>query len=201
MNSESSKPIAGLVAEHGFWPAERRYSSERDTVGPVDSWDPGVRCPQSIVLGDLLVPGRIKVPLVGATRQEVVKEMVDLFVAAGDLGDSDQVLAAIVGRERTRSTGIGGGVAIPHAKTSQVSDVVMAVGLCAEAVDFDSIDGVGVRLVVMLISPEVLTPQHLQVLRSVTDVMSLASIRDELLGAKSADVLYDIFRRHEAAAA
>jgi len=151
-------------------------------------------------IGDILTPERIKVPLVGATRREVVEELVDLLVGTGDLSDRDEVLAAVFSREQTRSTGIGSGLAMPHAKTSQVSDLIMAVGVCAEPVDFDSIDGVGVRFVVMLIGPEEMTPRHIRVLTRITSMMSFASVRGKLLEAESADALYEVICRHEAAA-
>jgi len=151
-------------------------------------------------LGDILTPERIKVPLVGATRGEVIEELVDLLVGVGDISNRDEVLAAIFSREQTRSTGIGSGLAIPHAKTAQVSDVIMAVGMCAQPVDFDSIDGVGVRLVVMLIGPEEMTPQHIGVLTRITDMMGFASVRGKLLEARSPEALYEVICRYEAAA-
>ena len=201
MNSESNKPIAGRIAEHSFWPTERQYIVQRDTVGPGDIWDPNLRRYHTKMLGDILTPERIKVPLVGATRREVVEELVDLLVGAGDLSDRDEVLAAIFSREHIRSTGIGSGLAIPHAKTSQVSDLSMAVGVCGAPVDFDSIDGVGVRLVVVLIGPEKMTSQHIRVLTRVTSMMSFASVRGKLLEAQSADALYEVVCRYEATAA
>ena len=197
MNSELDKPVAGRVAEHNFWLAERRYSTGLDTVGSGDLWDPGIRTREDTVLRDILTPERIKISLVGATSREVVKELIDLLVGAGDLSDGDEVLAAIVSREQTKSTGIGGALAIPHAKTSQVSDLIMAVGVCAEPVDFGSIDGLGVRLVVMLICPEEMTAQHRRVLNRVTALMSVVSVRDQLLEAGSSDALYEVIRRHE----
>jgi len=201
MNSKSSKPTAGCVAEHSFWPTERQYSDQLDTVCPGDLWDPDLRRYQATRLADILTPERIKVSLVGTTRGEVVEELVDLLVGIGDLSDGDEVLAAILSREQTRSTGIGSGLAIPHAKTSQVSDLIMAVGVCREPVDFDSIDGIGVRLVVMLIGPEEMKPQHIRVLTRVTSMMSLASVRGKLLEAQSADALYEVVCRYEATAA
>ena len=170
-------------------------------MGPGDFWDPDLRRRRAMKLGDILTPERIKVPLVGATREEVVEELVDLLVGIGDLSDRDEVLAAIFSREQTRSTGIGSGLAIPHAKTSQVSDLIMAVGVCGAPVDFDSIDGVGVRLVVMLIGPEEMTARHIRMLTRVTGMMSFASVRGKLLEAKSADALYEVICRYEAAAA
>jgi len=170
-------------------------------VGPGDLWDLDVRRKKGIVLSDILTPERIKVPLVGSARGEVVRELLDLLVGFGDLSDADEVLAAVVSREQTKSTGIGGAVAIPHARTLQVSDLIMAVGLCARPVDFDSIDGLGVRLVVVLICPEEMTPGHIRVLKRVTDMMGLASVRAELLEAQSADALYKVICRYEADAA
>ena len=201
MNSESNKPTAGHLGEHGFWSTERQYVGQRDTLGTGDFWSPGFPRGESRILRDILTPERIKVPLVGATGHEVVEELVDLLAGAGDLSDRDEVLGAIFSREQIRSTGIGSGLAMPHAKTSQVSDLIMAVGVCIEPVDFDSIDGVGVRLVVMLIGPEEITERHLQVLTRVTDMMSFASVRAKLLEAESADALYEVVCRYEATAA
>ena len=201
MNSESSKPIAGRIAEHSFWPTERQYAAQRDTMGLGNFWDLDLGRRRAMKLGDILTPERIKVPLVGETRREVIEELVDLLVGVGDLNDRDEVLAAIFSREQIRSTGIGSGLAIPHAKTSQVSDLIMAVGVCREPVDFDSIDDVGVRLVAMLISPEEMTPRHIRVLARVTGMMSFASVRGKLLEAQSADALYEVVCRYEASAA
>jgi mannitol/fructose-specific phosphotransferase system IIA component (Ntr-type) len=170
-------------------------------MGLGELWAPSPQRCLPVALGDILTSDRIKVPLVGATSQDVVRELVDLLVESGDLRDRDEVLAAIVSREQTRSTGVGGGLAIPHAKTSQVSDLIMAVGMCATPVDFHSIDGLGVRLVVMLISPEEMTLRHIRVLRRVTGMMGLSSVRGQLLEAQSADALYDVIRQYEATAA
>ena len=201
MDSESKKPVAGRVAEHSFWPTKRRDTAQRDTLGKGNFWDVDLQRHGAKTLGDILTLDRIKVPLVGATKGEVVGELVDLLVGIGDLSDRDEVLAAIFNREHIRSTGIGSGLAIPHAKTSQVSDLIMAVGVCAEPVDFDSIDDVGVRLVVVLIVPEEMTSQHIQVLTRVTSMMSFASIRGKLLEAQSADAFYEVVRRYEVTAA
>jgi len=200
MISESSKPLAGRVAEHGFWPAERQYSRRTGIVAPGRLWGSAVRKPPLISLSDILTPDRMKVPLCGASRRDVTIELLDLAAAAGGIGDRRGLLESIASRERTRSTGVGRGWAIPHAKTSQVSDLIMVAGLCAEPIDFCSTDGVGVKLVVMVICPERCEDMRVRVLRSVTDMMGLASVRGMLLEAGSADELHEIIRRYEAAA-
>ena len=201
MNSKSSKPIAGRVAEHNSWPAERCYALGRDTMDMGELWDPRRGRSQAASLCDILTLDRIKVPLDGGAMGEAVAELVDLFVQTGDLHDRDQVLEAIVSREQTSSTGVGGGVAIPHAKTSQVSGLVMAVGTCACPIDFDSVDGAGVRIVVMLLSPIEMTAQHIWVMDRITGMMNCKSVRSKLLQARSPEALYKIICRHEAAAA
>lgn len=200
MNSESSKPTAGRVAEHSSWPAERRFAASQDVSGSGDLWDPGLRSDRAAVLRDILTAGRIRVPLAGTTREQVVDELVGLLVDAGDLVDGDEVVASILSREQTKSTGVGGGLAIPHARTSQVNDVVMAVGVCPKPVDFDSIDGAGAGLVVMLIGPEEMTAENIRALRRVTDMMSSGAIRTELLSAGSPEALYEIICRRESTA-
>ncbi|MBT3200577.1 MAG: PTS sugar transporter subunit IIA [Phycisphaerales bacterium] len=197
MKSESNKPIAGRVAEHNFWPAERHYSIGLDTTCSRDLWDPQSSSQGPVVLGEILTPERVKVPLLGRTSREVIGELIEMLVSSGELSDGDEVLSAMVNRERTRSTGIGRQVAIPHAKTSQVSRLIMAVGLCAHPVDFGGGDQSGVRLVVMLISPEHMQADHIRVLRRVTDLMGVGSVHDKLLESVSPEALYDVIRRHE----
>jgi len=201
MNSDTNKPIAGRVAEHNSWPAERGYALEPDTVGMTELWDPRRRSSSPIRLGDILTVDRIKVPLAGSDSGQVVRELVDLLVDAGEIVNGDPVAEAIVSRERVRSTGVGGQLAIPHARTAQVKKLTMAFGTSAAPIDFDSIDGAGVRIVVMLLSPIEMTAQCIGVLNRIITMMNSAPVRSELLEARSAGELYETIRRHEAAAA
>ena len=102
--------------------------------------------------------------LKGESKEEVISELVQSFVTSGAL-DEDQgleLIAEVLTREAEATTGIGKGVAMPHARTSQVVDEVMiAVGLHAGGVDFDALDGAPVHVVFLIASPD--PQEYLQV--------------------------------------
>jgi mannitol/fructose-specific phosphotransferase system IIA component (Ntr-type) len=160
-------------------------------------WDPRRRRIAPTLLGDILTPGLIKVPLVGSDSSQVVRELVDLLIGAGEIYDGDSVFDAIISRERVRSTGVGSGLAIPHARTPQVGKLTMALGTCPDPIDFDGIDGVGVRIVVMLLSPLEMPAQCIGVMNRIIAEMSQAALRDQLLSAGSAVALHETLGRFE----
>ena len=151
-----------------------------------------------MLLTELLTARRIKVPLAAGTKQEVIEELVDLLVGNGDVSDRDRVLQAVMERERTRTTGIGGGVAIPHGKCSTVQSLVAAIGKPAEPVDFESVDGKPVSLVIMLISPLDRTGPHIQALARIARLVSDEAFKKKLLGVSAAAELFQAVREHEA---
>ena len=150
-----------------------------------------------MLLTELLTARRIKVPLAAGTKQEVIEELVDLLVGNGDVSDRDRVLQAVMERERTRTTGIGGGVAIPHGKCSTVQSLVAAIGKPAEPVDFESVDGKPVSLVIMLISPLDRTGPHIQALARISRLMLDEEFKNKLQNAQSAQELYDLINEKE----
>jgi mannitol/fructose-specific phosphotransferase system IIA component (Ntr-type) len=144
-------------------------------------------------LADILSPECVKVPLESADKRGLIEEMVDLLDAAGVLTDRDQMLQATLQREATRTTGIGGGLAIPHGKCSAVSKLVMAVGKTAEPVDFEAIDGQPVTFVIYLASPPDKTGPHIQALARISRLTSDGGFRRALDAADSAEAVYDLF--------
>jgi len=104
-------------------------------------------------LADILPVACIEPRMAATDKASAIAEMVDMVNAAGKLLDRDRMLEVTVEREATRTTGIGNGLAIPHGKCAAVKELVMAVGRPAEPLDFDSIDGKPVDLIVFLASP------------------------------------------------
>lgn len=104
-------------------------------------------------LTQILQPGCIKIPLEGKDKQSVITELVDVLDVNHLVSDKQASLEAVMLRERTRSTGIGSGIAIPHGKCSAVKELVMSLGITKQPIDFESIDGKPVRIVLLLISP------------------------------------------------
>ena len=110
--------------------------------------------------------------LLGATREGVVRELVQGLHAAGALADADRedIVRAVLRREQLGSTGIGRGIAIPHSRHAGVAHLVGAVGLSKAPgkVPFDSIDGDPVDIFVLLISPQDRPGDHLRALENVS---------------------------------
>ncbi|HAU38945.1 MAG TPA: PTS sucrose transporter subunit IIABC [Phycisphaerales bacterium] len=149
-------------------------------------------------LKDLLSPGRIRAPLKETTKEGVIRELIDVLAAGDDLRDRDAALQAVLEREKTRTTGIGNGLAIPHGKTDAVGELVMAVGIAPTPVDFESVDGKPVSLVLLLLSPLDKTGPHIQALARISRLMSLAEFRKKLSAAGSAQEVYDAICAEEA---
>jgi len=145
-----------------------------------------------MLLTDILTQRRIKVPLQATTKRDAIAELVDVLVASGDISDREKALAAVLEREHTRTTGIGNGLAIPHGKVTAVNDLVMAVGRTAAPIDFESIDGKPVTLILMIISPVDRTGPHIQALARVSRMLSIDSFRNKLNHAKDAQEVWQL---------
>src|SRR5512146_3028089 len=150
-----------------------------------------------MILTQILDPSCVKVPLEGKTKEAVITELVDLLEARRLLNDKAVVLDAVLMREQTRSTGIGSGIAIPHGKCKGVKDLVMALGITGEPVDFESIDGKPVRIVVLLVSPTDRTGPHIQALARISRLMLDEKFKEDLEAAKSAEDLYELISERE----
>ena len=150
-----------------------------------------------MILTQILQPACVKVPLEGKDKQSVISELVDLLDANGLLLDKDAVLEAVFMREQTRSTGIGSGIAIPHGKCSTVKELVMAIGIAAEPVDFASVDGKPVTIVILLLSPADQTGPHIQALASISGLMLDEQFKRGLEKAASPGEAYELLSSKE----
>jgi fructose-specific phosphotransferase system IIA component len=135
--------------------------------------------------------------LVGKTKEEVINELIDLLDANGLIKDRRQVADAVFAREKTRSTGIGSGIAIPHGKCTAVNELVMAIGITAEPIDFGSVDDKPVRLVILLVSPMDQTGPHIQALARISRLMLAENFRQSLENAKDAQEVLNLITRRE----
>jgi len=145
-----------------------------------------------MILTQILQPTCIKAPLDGKDKDSVITELVDLLAENNLLVDRDIVLEAVFAREQTRSTGIGSGIAIPHGKCDGVVELVMAVGITAEPVNFDSIDQKPVSIVILLASPADRTGPHIQALARISRLMLDDEFKTKLEKAASPEEVYQL---------
>ncbi|ARA91848.1 PTS sugar transporter subunit IIA [Rhodothermaceae bacterium RA] len=146
----------------------------------------------------LLSPRAISVGLPGATKTDVLNNLIDLLQGHPLVQDLEAVRAAVFEREEMMSTGVGKGLALPHAKTAAVSGTVAAFAVTAAPVPFDAIDHLPVRLLFLLVGTEAAKSQHIKVLSRVSRLMNQEAFRERLLQAGSAEEVLTIFTESEA---
>ena len=130
--------------------------------------------------GSLVDEKRIFPDLAGATASEVLTEMADGLARGGAVSDGEDAARRLIERERMGSTGLGGGLAIPHCKLKELSEVVLAVGISRRGIDFFSSDGVPVTLVFLVLSPAEAPALHLQALARISRVIRVPGIAEML---------------------
>ncbi len=143
-------------------------------------------------LKKLLSEDTIIFALKGATKEEIIQEMIDLLVARGRIKDRDAALKAVLDREQKMSTGMQHGIAIPHGKTDSVDKLVTAMGLKKEGVDFGSMDGKPSTIFIMTISSISRTGPHIQFLSEISQVLNDPEKRERILQSQSASEILDI---------
>ncbi len=150
-----------------------------------------------MILTQILQPSCVKAPLEGKDKKSVITELVDLLNDSGLLLDKDVALEAVLMREQTKSTGIGSGIAIPHGKCKAVKELVMAIGIAGEPIDFESIDGKPVTIIILLVSPTDQTGPHIQALARISRLMLDESFKQALEKAASAEEVYELLSGKE----
>ncbi|MDR3130589.1 MAG: cation:proton antiporter [Treponema sp.] len=143
----------------------------------------------------LIKPECVSLDLRGETKEDIIRELVDMLAAQGKLEDRDLVLADVLQREKTMSTGMQHGIALPHAKTDGAGDIAVAVGVKKTGVDFGSLDGEKSQIFIMIISPRKSAGPHLQFLAAAGAILNDEKIREELLFTDSPEFAVQLMRR------
>ena len=134
---------------------------------------------------DLLNPKAIDLHGKAQSKAQVIDRLVELMCASGNIADPAEYKRCVLERERQGTTGIGEGVAIPHAKTSAVTKPGLAVMVVPDGVDFDALDGAPVRLLFLIAAPDTEDNVHLDVLGKLSVLLMDEGFRKRLIAAKS----------------
>src|SRR4030042_2436096 len=104
-------------------------------------------------------------------RWDLINEMVDLAAKNREVepSDSDEIKKSLIDREKSMSTGIGNGVAIPHCTTAKVQDIIIVISIIPRGLDFDSIDNQPVKIVILLLVPKNKLTQHIKTLANIAN--------------------------------
>jgi fructose-specific phosphotransferase system IIA component len=131
------------------------------------------------------------------TKDDTIQELVDLASKSKLVKDPDQLLKDIQEREKLVTTGVGYGVAFPHAKSKAIRGIIIAFGRSKKGVDFDSMDKKPVNLFFLIAAPEDAIGAHLNVMARLSFLMKSEKNRDKLMKIKSPKELLEVLDSYE----
>ena len=152
-------------------------------------------------LTKLVEDGAVIASLNASERGPVVRELLESLASAGRIDDSsvDPLHNAVMKRERKGSTGFGHGVAVPHAKSTMVDNIRIAVGLSPDGVEFNALDRQPVFVFFLLLSPEGEPELHLDAMETVFGRLSDDGFRRFLRQADSVEDIMTLISESDAA--
>ncbi|MCH9648094.1 MAG: PTS sugar transporter subunit IIA [Deltaproteobacteria bacterium] len=143
-------------------------------------------------LDELTRPELIFQNVEGAQGPQLLKAVSSLIHQAGVIGDAEGLYLKLQEREELGSTGIGGGVAIPHCKLKDLTSPILTIAVAREKVEFAALDGQPVQVFFVLLSPEASPASHLQVLSSVSRWLQKGRCVDAILDAKDRQAVFQL---------
>jgi len=145
-------------------------------------------------LSELLQEDLVKPNLDAATKWEAIEELVDLLISAHELRLSDRpaILEAVVSREKSMSTGLARGLAVPHGATDCVKEIVASLGTSRAGIPFDSADGKPAQLIVLLIIPRDSFQRHVGTLAGIAHLARNEELRNRICSAETSAQIMDV---------
>ena len=147
-------------------------------------------------ISELLRTNTISVDLKAKDKLDVINQLVDSLYNANLLNDKELYKKEVLRREELSSTGIGGGIGIPH-ETSAVKESALALGIFRDGVEFDSLDGEPVNIVFMIAAPESANNEHLETLSKLSILLMNDDFKNSLLNSKSAEEVFSLLDKYE----
>ena len=144
-------------------------------------------------ISDILTINRIK-DIKAKTKDGVLAELAEMVADAPEITSPEALLNAIKAREAIISTGIGMGIAIPHAKISSVTDFVIAVGRSKEGIDFQSLDGLPVHLFILIVASDTQGEDFLTLLGKIGTFFNKRGITKRFLKAGNPGQILKLFK-------
>jgi len=145
---------------------------------------------------DVLQKESILVDMQASDKKGVLEELSSPVAQLAEVNGKDLV-RVLMDRERLGSTGIGGGIGIPHGKLKDLKTLVLGFGLSRKGVDFESMDGRPTHIFFLLVTPENSTGLHLKLLARISKILKNDPIRERLLKASSSDEVLAIIREDD----
>ena len=145
---------------------------------------------------DVLKKKAIIVDLKAKDKKGVLEELVIPVASIANM-NRDDLTRVLLDRERLGSTGIGGGIGIPHGKMKGLDSLILGFGLSKKGIAFESIDGRPTYIFFLLITPENSTGLHLKVLARISRILKNDLFKEKLMGSSDVDEIYNIIKEED----
>ena len=141
----------------------------------------------------ILDPNKVVLNLAAQRNFDAIRELATVLLQDEIAPDPKRLIAALIRREQQASTGIGKGVAVPHAHEDEIQRQLLAIGISQAGIDFGSPDGQPVHIIALLITPLKHQKQHMALLAALSQCLQQEEVRQRLLQAADAAEVVDIF--------
>jgi PTS system nitrogen regulatory IIA component len=145
---------------------------------------------------DVLSREAICADLKSADKKGILEELASPVAEVAGVS-RDDIIRVLMERERLGSTGIGGGIGIPHGKLKELQTLFLGFGLSRAGVDFESLDGKPTRIFFLLLTPENSTGLHLKVLARISRILKNELLKEKLLAAATPEEIYTIIKEED----
>lgn len=148
-------------------------------------------------LSDFVNKRLINLSLQAKGKKETLAELAALLARQRIVPDREKLVSVLMERESLGSTGVGNGIAIPHAKTDLAKKIIIAFGKSDKGIDFDSLDKKPVYLIFLIIAPEEAHETYLRILARISRLLHEDKIRNGLRAAQSPRQVINLIRKEE----
>ncbi len=148
-------------------------------------------------ISDFLKPDAILMDLGSKDKIHAIQELVEHMVAKNFARDREELFNALAKRENLESTGIGDGIAIPHARTDAVPELTLVFARSSIGVDFSAFDGKPSFIIFLIASPENKKSEYIVALAKLSRLLRKSAVREQLRKAASNKEILDIIKTNE----
>jgi mannitol/fructose-specific phosphotransferase system IIA component (Ntr-type) len=131
--------------------------------------------------------------LTSVNKYDAIEELARVFEGSDVCQDVDKLVIALKEREEIMSTGIGFNIAIPHAKIPEVKDISFAIGVSKKGIEFDSMDGNPVNLIILVAAGEKQHKDYLALLSNIMAFLKDTVVKEKIINSKTSDDIMKIF--------
>ncbi len=148
-------------------------------------------------LSEVLTKDRIIINLNGRDKYDVLEKMIHEIGTSEKVTNEADILEKVIDREKIKSTGIGGGIGIPHAQTSGVAGIIACLGISPQGIEFKAIDSRPVHLVFLIVTKEQTDSTYLGLLSRIARLFIDEAFKQRIIKSNSPDEIMDIIIEKE----